>query len=1009
MREFRFRFLMIIAFVGLSLYLLYPTYQDYSYDKEISEKIVSIKDSLKQSTPVLSDAEIKDIVNLKENSFRSVPEVKDAREKRVKLGLDLQGGMYLVMEVNTAKLLERLVKDGDDPQFKDALAEAEKISRTTNEDVVSTLANIFKERNIRMSRYFGSIREDDEEIIARLKEQESDAVTRAIEIIRNRVDQYGVSEPSIQKQGSRRIIVELPGVAKEEEAKNLVQGRALLEFKLVKESDFAFPIMNRIDEVLAGDVKKDSTEVRDSLSTEELSEEQFAKEHPFFAVARLADPQGRIPDTYVKESDKAIVQELLSRPEVKNIVPDNIEFIYHSTPIVGDDGENYYRMYMVNKQPELTGGVIVDAQSNIDPQTTGAVVYMQMNAEGAREWARITGANIDKRCAIVLDGVVYSAPNILNKIPGGSSSITGLEGLEEAKLLEIVLKAGALPAPVDIIEERTVGPSLGQDSISQGFNSTLIGFLLVAIFMIVYYKKTGTLADLALTFTIIFIMGILAGFQATLTLPGIAGIILTIGMAVDANVIIFERIREEQSTGKTNKASIESGFQNSYSAIFDANITSFFTAVILYQFGSGPIQGFALTLMIGIIASLFSSLVITKLMMEFMVAKGFEIKVGGRSRIFDGLHIDFLGKRKIAYAISATLMIIGIASLAFRGLELGIDFKGGSEIALGFEKPIEISDVRQSLEGIGLGNVEVKTFGGETGVLIRTELQEVPKELIPQILVNIENELSKSFPNLQKTFVDSSYNSISYDLGDNEVTNQVVDKLVASGYLASRASLEPDNTVMQLRFGIANLLEETLKDKMPDNSFTILKEENVGPKIGNELKRDALIAVGLSLLVILLYLGLRFKFAFANGAVAALFHDVLITLGLFSILYGTVSFLNLEISISVVAAFLTLVGYSINDTVIVFDRVREELKVHKTAPLEENINRAINLTMRRTLITSLTTLMVVTVLLFFGGEVLRGFAFTLFFGIIIGTYSSVFVASAFVLEYATKTKKKMTF
>lgn len=1009
MKEFRFRFLMIIAFVGLSLYLLYPTYQDYSFNNEISDSIKNLRDSLSQSTPVLSEAEIKEVIDLKENSLRSVPEVRDAREKRVKLGLDLQGGMYLVMEVNTAKLLEKLAKDADDPQFKEALADAENISRTTNEDVVTTLSNIFQQRNIRMSRYFGSIREDDQQIIERLKEQESDAVTRAIEIIRNRVDQYGVSEPSIQKQGSRRIIVELPGIAKEEEAKNLVQGRALLEFKLVKESDFAFPIMNRIDEVLAGNTQTDTTEAQQDTTAADMTEEEFAKEHPFYSVARLADPQGRIPDTYVKESDRAKVLELLSRPEIKNVVPDNIEFLFEANPIVGDDGENYYRMYMVNKQPELTGGVIVDAQSNIDPQTTGAVVYMQMNAEGSREWARITGANIDKRCAIVLDGVIYSAPVIQNKIAGGNSQISGLADLEEAKLLEIVLKAGALPAPVDIIEERTVGPSLGQDSIAQGFNSTIIGFLLVAVFMIFYYRKSGTLADLTLMFTVLFIMGILAGFQATLTLPGIAGIILTIGMAVDANVIIFERIREEQSTGKTIKASIESGFQNSYSAIFDANITSFFTALILYQFGSGPIQGFALTLMIGIISSLFSSLIITKLMMEFMVSRGYEIKIGGRSRIFDNLNIDFLGKRKVAYIVSSSLFIIAVISLVFRGLELGIDFKGGSEIALSFQKPIEIGEVRNNLDDIGLGNVEVKTFGGETGVLIRTELQEVPKELIPQILSNIENVIAASFPNLQKSIVDSSYNSFTYELGNPETTNEVVDKLTAEGFLASRASLEPDNTKMQIRFGIANLLEETLKDKMPDNNFTILKEENVGPKIGNELKRDAIIAVALSLVVILIYLGLRFKFAFANGAVAALFHDVIITLGLFSVLYGFMPFLNLEISVTIVAAFLTLVGYSINDTVIVFDRVREELKIHKTIDLEENINRAINLTLRRTIMTSFTTLIVITVLLFFGGEVLRGFAFTLFFGIIIGTYSSVFVASAFVLEYAKKTKKKMSF
>jgi preprotein translocase subunit SecD len=313
---------------------------------------------------------------------------------------------------------------------------------------------------------------------------------------------------------------------------------------------------------------------------------------------------------------------------VQNVIPDNVEFLFSAKPVNTQEDENIYRLYLVNKQAELTGGVITNAQANIDPQTTEPIVNMQMNSEGAREWARITGANVNKRCAIILDGAVYSAPTIQQKIPSGSSRISGMEDLNEAKLMEIVLKAGALPAPVDIIEERTVGPSLGQDSISQGFNSTMIGFFLVALFMVFYYKKTGIIADLALFFTIVFIMGILAGFQATLTLPGIAGIILTIGMAVDANVLIYERIREELATGKTAKASIESGYANSYSAIFDSNITTFFTGIILFQFGSGPIQGFALTLMIGIVCSLFSALVVTRLVFDIMAARGSKVNIG---------------------------------------------------------------------------------------------------------------------------------------------------------------------------------------------------------------------------------------------------------------------------------------------------------------------------------------------------------------------------------------------
>ncbi|MCF8431800.1 MAG: protein translocase subunit SecD, partial [Melioribacteraceae bacterium] len=536
--------------------------------------------------------------------------------------------MYLVMEVNTAKLLERLANDPDEVYNK-LLKEAEIESRDSDENVVTLLANKLQQEGIRLSRYFGSIRESDEDIIENLEEQESDAVTRAIEIIRNRVDQYGVSEPSIQKQGARRIIVELPGIAREEEAKRLIQGRALLEFKLVKEPDFTVPIMNRVDEVLAKALYgEDTTSVEtDSLSEADLSEEEFRKKHPFYSIAQVI-PQSPVADAYVKADDRDKLYNYLQLEEVQRIIPDNVEFKFSAKPVTTQEAVEFYKLYLVNKQAELTGGVIEDAQANIDPSTTSPIVSMQMNSEGSLEWARITGSNINKRLAIVLDNFVYMAPNINGKIVGGRSQIEGLDNMEEAKLIEIVLKAGALPAPIDIIDERTVGPSLGQDSINQGFNSIFIGFIVVALFMVWYYKKSGMVADLALFFTIVFIMGILAGFQATLTLPGIAGIILTIGMAVDANVLIFERIREELATGKTVRASIEGGYSNSYSAIFDSNITTFFTGIILYQFGSGPVQGFALTLMIGIASSLFAALVVTRLVFDFMASKGAKIDVG---------------------------------------------------------------------------------------------------------------------------------------------------------------------------------------------------------------------------------------------------------------------------------------------------------------------------------------------------------------------------------------------
>ncbi|PKL82480.1 MAG: protein translocase subunit SecD [Ignavibacteriae bacterium HGW-Ignavibacteriae-3] len=636
MKELRFRIILIIGAIALCLYLLYPTYEDAQNSKEVSAKMESYKADILKSNPAITEQQLDEkLSSIKDSILVNTPEYKSAREKRMKLGLDLQGGMYLVMEVNTAKLLEKLAKDPDE-QFRQILKEAEEDSKNTDDNVVSIFSRKMKAKNVRMSRYFGSIREDDDQIANKLEQQETDAVTRAIEIISNRVNQYGVSEPNIQKQGSRRIIIELPGVAREEEAKRLLQGQALLEFKMVKDPAFAIGVMNKIDETLAGLNKIDSAKNKSAVTAktdttqkdQKLSEEEFAKEHPFFTLARLIDPQGRVADAYVKENDRSKIDALLNNPEVKKVMPDNVQFLYDNKPEIGSDGVAYYRMYMVNKTAELTGGVVVNAQANIDPTNAEPEVTMEMNNEGAREWARITGANVNKRCAVVLDGRVYTAPTIQGKIPGGRSRISGSANMEEAKLLEIVLKAGALPAPIETLEQRTIGPSLGQDSISKGLNSSWIGFLMVALFMAFYYKKAGTFADFALIITVLLLLGILAGFGATLTLPGIAGIVLTIGVAVDANVIIFERIREELSTGKTVKAAVDSGFRLSFAPIFDSNITSFFTGLILYQFGSGPIQGFALTLMIGLATSLFSQLVVVRVIFDFMLAKGYKINVG---------------------------------------------------------------------------------------------------------------------------------------------------------------------------------------------------------------------------------------------------------------------------------------------------------------------------------------------------------------------------------------------
>lgn len=644
MKEFRFKIILILAAVFLSVYLLFPTYQDYQNTKSLTAALESKRNELKKQNPNLTKDQIEQMVTLVEDSIKVAdPSILDARKKRVKLGLDLQGGMRVVLEVNTAKLLEKIANNPDDV-FKKVVDEAQKEAAVTDESVVDIIGRKFQERNIRLSRYYGTIRQDDGEILDELAQSSEDAVNRAMEIIRNRVDQYGVSEPSISRQGSRRIIVELPGVAKEEEAKQLLQGTALLEFRLVKDAELTFPIMQRIDDVLA---KRTQSGIKDSLvneiasadtlaksdttaandTTKQLTEEEFKAQHPFFAAAVL-NPQSPFADAYVSQEDKNKIEYWLSLPEVQKVIPDNVEFVFSAKPMNSQDGKRIFVLYLVNKAPELTGGVITNAQANLDPNTSAPIVNMEMNSEGATEWARITGANVGKRIAIMLDGVVFTAPNVKGKIPGGRSQIEGSENLDEAKLLEIVLKAGALPAPVDVIEQRIVGPSLGQDSVSSGFNSAMIGYILVGLFMIFYYRQAGSIAAAALVLVILFILGVLAGFSATLTLPGIAGIVLTIGMAVDANVLIFERIREEMATGKTMKASVDSGFSRAYSAIIDSNITTFFTGIILYQFGTGPVQGFALTLMIGIATSLFGALVITKLLMDFLVSRGAKISIG---------------------------------------------------------------------------------------------------------------------------------------------------------------------------------------------------------------------------------------------------------------------------------------------------------------------------------------------------------------------------------------------
>ncbi|MER3524196.1 MAG: protein translocase subunit SecD [Ignavibacteria bacterium] len=608
MRKYRFRIILIVLAVLLSVYYLWPTYKDYRLHKQLSQ--LSGPDSLAFVEEHEAD-------------------IRDARLRRIKLGLDLQGGMRVVLEVNVLKLIEDLAKNKDDV-FAQILKETQEEASRSDESPVVIFRKQFEQRQIRMSKYYRTLRENNDEIASYLEEEAKKAIDRAMEIVRNRVDQYGVSEPSIQKLGASRMIVELPGVTKESEVRQLLQGTALLEFKLLREPEQVVTIMKAIDEALAADtsVAKQDTTTQNLLPSDtsriktpegDLTPEEFKRKHPWFALA-LVD--NRSPDeAFVEEENKEKVRRILERDDIKKLIPADVQFLFSAKPRFTSEGRKYFTLYAVNAKPELTGGVITNARATLDPNTNAPIVTMEMNSQGAKDWARITGANINKRIAIALDSAVFSAPVVRNKIVGGNSQIEGMENLDEARLLEIVLKAGALPAPVEIVEQRSVGPSLGEDSIRSGLLSSLLATALTVIFMVLYYRTGGMVADVAVVFCLMFLLGVLAAFHATLTLPGIAGIILTLAVAVDANVLIYERIREEQAAGKTLRAAIDAGYEKAFTAIFDSNLTTFITGVILYQFGTGSVQGFALTLMIGIVVSMFSSIFITRVIFNILLEK----------------------------------------------------------------------------------------------------------------------------------------------------------------------------------------------------------------------------------------------------------------------------------------------------------------------------------------------------------------------------------------------------
>nr|WP_203415238.1 protein translocase subunit SecD [Pelodictyon luteolum] len=583
MKNKRFNLLLIAVVTLVALWSLWPTWRDYSFSRQLSS-LSSQQDSLNYTL-----------------SHRN--EIEDARQKSLKLGLDLKGGMHLVMEVDQVDLFSEKAWNRD-ARFDSLMAAVAQEARTSDADVVDLLTAAFKKDNIRLSRYFYDIRNTDSEIQGKLRNEAGDALVRAREIIRNRIDQYGVAEPMITTQGNRKIIIELPGVSDENRMRNLLKGTAKLEFRLLREPDALIRTLDRINSAMAAGTIAAASTGKQSIS-------------PLYDLVSVSPGGSAVIDA----RNRDLVSALLRDAAVRDLLPPDSEMLISARPETGNDALSYHDLYLVKKTPELTGGVITEAKATFGSQGVQPEVLMSMNSEGTSKWARITGANIGKRVAIVLDGAVYSAPVVQSKIPNGNSVINGIQSLEEAKDLEIVLKAGALPAPVRIIEERTVGPSLGADYIRAGFQSMIWGFSAVVIFMIIYYRTAGLAADTALVLNVLIVLSVLAGFNASLSLPGIAGIVLTMGMAVDANVLIYERIREEIADGRTVTAAVTQGYDRAFSSILDSHVTTLAAAFLLYTYGIGPIQGFAVTLMIGTAASLFTSIVVTREIFQFLLSR----------------------------------------------------------------------------------------------------------------------------------------------------------------------------------------------------------------------------------------------------------------------------------------------------------------------------------------------------------------------------------------------------
>ena len=900
----------------------------------------------------------------------------DAKEKELNKGLDLKGGINVILQISIRDILSGLTENTKNPQFNEALDLADQLQKSSDEPYIESFFEAFDQiksgEKLASPGIFAN-RTLSDEINFEMSDQETQVVVRrkidesivsAFEVLRKRIDKFGVTQPNIQRLGtSGRILVELPGAKDVDRVQNLLQSTAQLEFwETYKNDQFVSFLVeansllsSKSEQLLDGNTEKDiSSEIDDLLADVATQDSIAITSNPILDRIVGQGFQGGPVLAQFAARDSDLIMSYLDQPEIRKLLPSEYRytrFVWGKPTAEGNIVELYALKSNRDNLAPLSGGVVVDALQTFD-QLGNPAVSMQMDSRGARIWENMTGKAFKdaSNIAIVLDNIVYSAPGVSSgAISGGRSEITGNFTLNEGIDLANVLRAGKLPASAEIIQSEIVGPSLGKEAIEAGIYSFLIALTIVLLWMIFYYGSSGFFADIALLLNILLIFGILAGLGAVLTLPGIAGIVLTIGISVDANVLIFERVREELNKGKGIRKAIADGFNNALSSILDANITTGLTALILFIFGTGPIKGFATTLLIGIGTSLFTAIFITRILVDSRNEKGKGVSFSTKSTkgFLSDISIRFLQKRKVAYIISSILILISLTSLGFRGLNQGVDFVGGRSYTVRFEKAVNPTEISSLLTN-EFGSVEVKTFGEENQLKITTKYK-VDIEGI-EVDEEIQNKLFTSL---------SSYlpNGISYD-----------DFVKGSS----------------------------------EKSIGIMSSIKVGPTIADDIKKNSFLAVIGSLIVVFLYILLRFqKWQFSLGAVAAVFHDVLIVLGIFSITYTFMPF-SMEINQAFIAAILTVIGYSLNDTVVVFDRIREFVNEHTKLEFNSTVNSALNSTLSRTLNTSLTTLLVLLSIFIFGGESIRGFMFALIVGVIVGTYSSVFIATPVMYDTQRK-------